>query len=79
MLCHLTFRHGEGCAVDLENVKRGAPADQEQRPFGASNVIADVAIAVCLTSLFLETLKLRLQGDQDIVKALEVGFGAAQA
>ena len=78
MFGHLALGHGQGRAVDFKDVERGAPADHEQGRLGAPDVVAEVAVAVRLTGLFLEVLELRLQGNHDVVEAFQVGFGAAQ-
>ena len=47
--------------------------------FGAANIVGDVLVAPGLADLFLETLQLGVERHHDIVEALEVVLGGAQA
>jgi hypothetical protein len=50
----------------------------KQHRFGAANVAADIAVAGCLAGLFFQILELGIQGDENIVEAIEVCFSTPQ-
>ena len=75
----LAVRVLEPRAAGFRLVGGGAPAQVEQGRLGAADVIAEVAVAVRLPGLFLEAVELGVEGDQYVVDAAQVGFGAAQA
>ena len=46
---------------------------------GITDMAADVSVTGCLAALFFEVKELRVERDEHVVQAVQVGFGAAQA
>ncbi len=62
----------------LQGFLVGGPAQEKQRRLGLADVVRNIAVAGCLADLLLQVCQLRIQGHQDVVQALEIGFRAPE-
>ena len=54
------------------------PAQEKQRRLGLADVFRKISVAGCLADLLLQVCQLRIQGHQDVIQALEIGFRAPE-
>ena len=76
------FRNALGFAIQLTRAvvhlsARGAPANVQQQRLGTAQIFRNSAIAAGLPRLAFERLKLRIEGADDILQALQIGLGGA--
>ena len=72
------LRFGEFLFDRLQGFLVSGPAQEKQRRLGLADVVRKIAVAGCLADLLFQVCQLRIQGHQDVVQALEIGFRALE-
>jgi hypothetical protein len=76
---HRGLRGRQALAGQASRLFRGGAFQMQHHGLVAANMIGQPAVAVGLARLFLQALKLGLQGRDHVVQPFQVGLGGAQA